>query len=97
MTPEAASTDKFRIDVSTNGTTWTTVKTGSFGTIEDPGVRFRYLHVASDQNVSNVRFVRFWMLQPQVPDFSTSCPAGNFSGCQFMDTTEVEVFGTASP
>jgi len=93
----SASTNKFRIEVSTNGTTWTTVKTGSFGTIDDPNTRFRYFNVASDQAVTNVRFVRFWILEPQVPDFSTNCPLGAFDGCSFMDLTELEVFGTASP
>ncbi len=41
-----------------------------------------------------MKFVRFWMLSPQVPDFATNCPAGAFGGCQFTDMTELQVFGT---
>ena len=60
--PLSSSTNKFRIDVSTNGTNWVTVKTGAFGTIDDPRAHLRFIRVASDQDVAGVRFVRFWML-----------------------------------
>jgi hypothetical protein len=95
--PGSSSTDKFRIDVSTNGTAWTTVSSGSFGDSNNPNARGHYFNVASTQTVAGVNFVRFWMLQPQVPDFATTCPTLDFGGCQFMDMTEIEVFGSPAP
>ncbi len=40
------------------------------------------------------RYVRFTILGNQTPDFATSCPGGAFSGCEFTDLTEIEVYGT---
>ncbi|HET7475382.1 MAG TPA: M36 family metallopeptidase [Dermatophilaceae bacterium] len=94
--PGSSSTNEYRIQVSANGRTWTTVVDAAFGTIADPDTRGRYFDVASNQAVGGVRFVRFWMDSPQVPDFATNCPAGAFGGCVFMDMTEVQVFGAAS-
>jgi len=43
-----------------------------------------------------VNFVRFTMLSPQLPgDPATLCP-GPFSGCQFLDMSEIEVYGAPS-
>jgi hypothetical protein len=94
--PGSSSTNKYRIDVSTNGNTWVRAQRGSFGTVDDADTRGRYFNVASDRDVPGVRFVRFWMLEPQVPDFSTNCPDGPFGGCVFMDMTELLVFGEAA-
>jgi len=94
--PGSSSTNRFRIEVSVNGTNWTQVAHGSFGTVDDPNSRARYFNVPSSQNVSGVQYVRFWMLSPQVPDFATNCPDGPFGGCVFMDMTELLVFGEAS-
>ena len=44
----------------------------------------------------NVRFVRFWMRGTQVPGGTASCP-GPFSGCTFMDMSEIAVYGTPAP
>ncbi len=92
--PASAATNEYRIEVSSNGTTWTEVADDGFGTIDDPDTVGRYFDVPSTQTVSDVRFVRFWMDSPQVPDFATNCPDGPFAGCQFMDMTEFQVFGT---
>ena len=94
--PGSASTNEYRIEVSRNGSTWTEVVDAAFGTIEDPDSRGRYFDVASTRSVDGVRFVRFWMDSPQVPDFAKNCPGGAFAGCVFMDLTELQVFGQAS-
>jgi hypothetical protein len=36
-----------------------------------------------DKPIPGVKYVKFWMLSPQVPDFHQTCPLGNFSGCSF--------------
>jgi hypothetical protein len=40
-----------------------------------------------------VRFVRFTVLSPQVPNFATTCP-GSDSGCEYTDLSELAVFGS---
>jgi hypothetical protein len=94
--PQSASTNRFRIDLSRNGTAWTIAKRGSFGTIDDPNARFRFIPVGSEVDFPGARYVRYWMVTPQVPDFKTNCPNGPYAGCVFMDTAEVEVFGRPS-
>jgi extracellular elastinolytic metalloproteinase len=88
----SASTGDFTLEVSPNGTTWTTVVDRSGQANWLP--RFRFTNLTASQAVANVQFVRLTINGPQVPDFATSCPGGNFSGCSFMDFTELEVFGT---
>ena len=44
---------------------------------------------------AGVTDVRFTMEEPQVFQLGT-CP-GAFSGCDFMDMTEIAVYGTATP
>jgi hypothetical protein len=55
--------------------------------------RFQFSNVEADQDLTGVRYVRFTMQSPQVPDFATNCPDGPYDGCVFMDLTELEVFG----
>ena len=43
----------------------------------------------------NVQFVRFTMRRPQVVEAGGTCP-GPFSGCDFMDMSELEVYGAPS-
>jgi extracellular elastinolytic metalloproteinase len=86
----SASTNGYRIEVSTDGgVTFTTVAEAEFGV----GNRAQFIDVSSNADVSGVTDVKFWMLSPQVPDFQTNCPNGNFSGCSFTDMTEIMVFG----
>ena len=40
--------------------------------------------------VANVGAIKYVMLSPQVPDWS-GCPF-DFSGCQYMDTTEIAAY-----
>jgi extracellular elastinolytic metalloproteinase len=88
--PASSSTGAFRIQTSTNGTTWTTAAEGAFGA----GDIGRYNEVPASAGTHGVRFVRFTILGNQVPDLATDCPAGAFGGCAFTDLTEVEAFGT---
>jgi hypothetical protein len=95
--PGSSSTGEYKIEVSTDNTNWTTAVDGSGGNAFTAANRYKYTNVASSVSVNGVKYVRFTMVSPQVPDFSTNCPDGPFGGCQFMDMTELEVFGTPSP
>ena len=86
----SASTGQYRIETSADGTTWATAQEGSFTTANQK----KYNLLTPSGNATGVQYVRFWLLSPQVPDFSTNCPAGAFSGCSFTDLTELQVFGT---
>ncbi len=44
-----------------------------------------------------MRFVKLTMLSNQTPDFETNCPGGDFSGCQYTDMSEIDVYGAESP
>ncbi|GAB1646005.1 hypothetical protein KRMM14A1259_64280 [Krasilnikovia sp. MM14-A1259] len=89
----SASTGKFRIETSADGSTWTVAATGQF--------------TAANQNVANpvpltagktgVQFIRYTMLSTQAQDGGKcTTPDAPFSGCQFMDSTELAVYGTPS-
>jgi extracellular elastinolytic metalloproteinase len=86
----SASTGEFRIETSASGTAWATAAHGTFTT--DDQRRFNTVKPAAP--IPGVRYVRFTMLGNQVPDFATNCPNGPYDGCQWMDMTELEVFGT---
>jgi extracellular elastinolytic metalloproteinase len=102
----SASTGDWQIDVSSDGTSWTNdVADGHFG-IDDRG------HLNDvPVDLSGVRYVRFVIQGDQVEDvapsngdnrsFSQICSdpdtQGLYDGCQFVDMTELAVFGTPSP
>ncbi|MGH3502589.1 MAG: M36 family metallopeptidase, partial [Nocardioidaceae bacterium] len=86
--PGSSSTGDYKIETSSDGTTWSTAKEGTF----TEGDR-QLTEVPIDSPVPDVQYVKFWILSPQVPDFSTTCPEGNYGGCTFTDMTELEVFG----
>ena len=44
---------------------------------------------------TGVRFIRYSMISTQVTDVGGVCP-GPFSGCNFMDSTELAVYGAAA-
>jgi hypothetical protein len=85
----SASTGKYRIDVSTDGTTFTTVAQGEF-TATDRGT---LNPVTPTGAPGGVRYVKFWILGNQTPSFATSCPGGSYSGCSYTDLSEIEVYG----
>ncbi|QNE19606.1 peptidase M36 [Kribbella qitaiheensis] len=88
--PGSASTGDYRIETSVDGTTWATAQTGTFTAAN----RGKYTELTPSGNATGIKFVRFVMLSPQVPNFSTNCPAGAFGGCKFTDMSEIQVFGT---
>jgi extracellular elastinolytic metalloproteinase len=63
----SASTRGFRIETSTDGTTFSQVATGVFYA----GNRGRENTVALSGPLTGIRFVKFWMLNPQVPTAPT--------------------------
>jgi len=92
----SASTGGFTIAVSPTGAAGSYVKVAQRKGENHWLPRFRYTNVKATAPAAGVQFVRFTIKTPQVPDFATNCPDGNFSGCSFMDLTELEVFGTPS-
>ncbi|QWZ09402.1 M36 family metallopeptidase [Nocardioides panacis] len=85
----SASTGQYSVETSTDRTTWTPAASGTF-TASDRG-RLNPLTPAGGS--ATARYVRFTILGNQTPEFATSCPGGAFSGCQYTDLTEIEVYG----
>ena len=88
----SASTGDYKLETSTDGTTWSVASQGTF-TVDQRGTLVSITPAAGTGD--NVLFVRFTMITPQVFQVG-SCP-GNFSGCDFMDMSEIEAFGSAAP
>ena len=89
----SASTGAFSIETSVDGVTFVEAAAGTFGVAN----RARFNTVPLNAGTTgNVRFVRFWMRGTQVPGGTASCP-GPFSGCTFMDMSEIAVYGTPAP
>jgi len=89
----SASTGAFSVETSVDGVTFRQASAGTFGVAD----RHRLNSVAlTGGTTGNVRFVRFWMRGTQVPGGTAACP-GPFSGCDFMDMSELEVYGTPAP
>ena len=84
----SASTADFEIYVAATpaGPWGSPVAEGTF-TVEDRGTLVEVPVAAPIPNVGAIRYV---MLSPQVPDWS-GCPF-DFSGCTFMDTTEITAY-----
>jgi hypothetical protein len=84
----SASTKDFSVETSTNGVNFVSAATGTFG----PTNRAKFNTVPLTAGTTGVKFVRFTMKSPQLPD-GTDCTVGGFSGCDFMDMSEMEVYG----
>jgi hypothetical protein len=87
----SASTGPYTVETSADGITFAVAASGLF-TPADRG-HFSNLTPAAGTGTA-VRFVRYTMLDSQV-DQVGACP-GPFSGCLFIDSRELEVFGTAA-
>ena len=102
----SASTKDFRLETSANGTTWTLAAEGAFGVANR--AKLNTIDGIPAGALAGVQFVRYTMLNTQVPNpdgtlppfgssaFATQCAAGNpnnFSGCPFMDSVEIAVYG----
>ena len=94
--PGSSSTGEYRIELSTDGDTWQTAADGTGDARFTEANRYVYTDVKSAISMSGAQYVRFTIVSPQVPDFDQNCPDGPFGGCEFMDLTELQVFGTAS-
>jgi extracellular elastinolytic metalloproteinase len=84
----SSSTGDYQVETSPDGTAWTVAATGHFG----PADRDRMNPVTLSAGTAGVQFVRYTMLGTQVVDEGGSCPS-QFSGCSFVDTVEVGVYG----
>jgi hypothetical protein len=86
--PGSSSTRGYRIQTSTDGTTFTTVNQGVFYS----GNRNRLNDVGtlSGGPVNGVRYIKFWMLNPQVPNAASgSCDNAATCGADPDDNTNV--------
>jgi len=116
--PGSSSLRGFKVEVSTDGTTWSQASTG----VMYAGNRDKLNPLTIGGNLAGIKFIRLTMLNPQVPTdpnpasactnatdcgsdpnddsgVATHCGPGKdnaFGGCQFMDMTEIEVFGRPS-
>ncbi|GAA5185367.1 hypothetical protein GCM10023322_29170 [Rugosimonospora acidiphila] len=89
----SASTGDYSIETSTDGVTFTLAASGTFGAAD----RHRLNSISPATGTgTGIRFVRFTMKGTQVPGGLAACP-GAFSGCDFMDMSELEVYGTPAP
>ena len=87
----SASTGQYTIEVSTDGQTWKPSNSGTFTSAD----RGRLNPLTPAGGTVTARYVRFTIQGNQTPDFATCCPGGAFSGCQYTDLTEIEVYGKA--
>lgn len=89
----SASTGAFSLETSTDGVTFVAAASGTFGVADRHRLNTVPLAAGS---TANVQFVRFTMRGVQVPGGLGSCP-GPFSGCDFMDMSELAVYGAPAP
>ncbi|MGW3123576.1 M36 family metallopeptidase [Streptomyces sp. NPDC001107] len=90
---KTASLGDYRIETSTDGTTWVTAAEGHF----KPADTGRENAVALKAGTGkNVRYVRLTMLGNQAADNGAKCATDpSPSGCSYMDVTELLVHGSA--
>jgi extracellular elastinolytic metalloproteinase len=85
----SASTGDYKVETSADAITWTLGIAGHF----TPADRHLTTVPLAPASTTGVKFVRYTMIGTQVGDLGGTCP-GAFSGCDFMDSTELIVFGT---
>ncbi|HEX7309723.1 MAG TPA: M36 family metallopeptidase [Gaiellaceae bacterium] len=107
--PGSSATHHYKVETSTNGTTFTLVNEGHFYAA-NRGHLNTVTPLAAGAT-SNVGWLRFTMINPMVPEIGNACTdatncgdngvptqcgpnnPGGFGGCTFMDMSEIEVFG----
>jgi hypothetical protein len=84
-----AGVGTYRVETSPDGTTWTVAASGQF-----PNGTATATSVAITGGATDVQFVRFSPLTSQAQDAGL-CTTGTptASGCAFLDTTELSVYG----
>jgi extracellular elastinolytic metalloproteinase len=86
----SASTGAYKVETSVDGTTFTVAAQGTFVAADRHRLNSVPLNAGS---TAGVQYLRFTMLGTQIPgDPATLCP-GPFSACEFMDMSELEVYG----
>ncbi|RZU52941.1 carboxypeptidase family protein [Krasilnikovia cinnamomea] len=89
----SASTGKFRIETSADGAAWTVAATGQF-TAANRGLANP---VPLTAGKTGVQFLRYTMLSSQAQDLGVcTTPDAPYSGCKFMDSTELAIYGAPS-
>ncbi len=89
----SAATAGYHIETSPDGQDWTVADTGTF-TGDNDG---RINEIASGDGPIGVKYVKITLTSNQTPDFANNCPGGGYSGCQYVDLTEFQVYGTPAP
>ncbi|GGK70455.1 M36 family metallopeptidase [Mangrovihabitans endophyticus] len=87
---ETAGTGGYRLEGSADGSSWSTLSEGTFPNGTDTPTT-----VELSGATTGVQFLRWTMLTTQGQDAGL-CPAGQapqYSGCVFMDSTELAVYG----
>ncbi|WP_330288796.1 M36 family metallopeptidase [Streptomyces sp. NBC_00576] len=88
-----SSLGDYRIETSTDGTTWATAAEGHFAPADTGRENAVPLNTGTEQNV---RYVRVTMLGNQAADNGVDCAQNSGpSGCSYLDMTELIVNGTA--
>ncbi len=103
----SASTKDYRLEASVDGSAWSLVAEASFG-VANRG-RLNPITLPAG-GLAGIQYLRFTMLNPQVPLADGTLPPfgssgvpdrcgpaapnpGSFSGCAFMDMSEIVVYG----
>ncbi|GAA1686068.1 hypothetical protein GCM10009765_39250 [Fodinicola feengrottensis] len=86
-----SATGGYRVETSADGITWQQAAAGTF-TPADLGKLVPL--VPAGTTGQGVSYVRFWMLSTQAVTQKLGCPSTAYTGCLYMDSGEVEVFGT---
>jgi len=84
----SASTGDYKVETSADATTWTLGHAGHFGIAD----RHATVVPLAAGSATGVKFIKYTMIGTQVGDLGGACP-GPFSGCNFMDSTELAVYG----
>ena len=84
----SASTGDFKVETSTDGSTWTLGAQGHF----TPTQRVVNSVPLAAGSTAGVLYVRYTMLSTQVADLGGTCP-GNYSGCDYINSSELGVYG----
>ncbi|MEU7904587.1 M36 family metallopeptidase [Actinoplanes sp. NPDC049118] len=89
----SAATGRFRVETSPDGSAWTVAAVGQFGEAD----RNRSNPVSLTAGTTDVQFLRYTMLSSQAEDMGVcTTPDTPYSGCSYMDSTELAVYGTPS-
>jgi hypothetical protein len=82
-----ASTASYRLETSTNGTTWRAASSGTFGAA---AIGHANVVPLAPGSLAGVRYLRYTMLTSQ----ATGCSAASGdSGCYYLDSSELEAYG----